>query len=118
AGLLHAEHQSELPEDVRYRVHRHRKLIDPQPNSTPGSSPPGMRDTVDAGRAADADAGRLADAEEELIAEPWTLSALAALLDRLEREAPVQAAALRLATPDRDGCVSRQQGLSVGSVFR
>ncbi|HEX8869904.1 MAG TPA: PIN domain-containing protein, partial [Lentzea sp.] len=51
------------------------------------------------------DAGRVADAEileEEPTAE-WTLDALAALLDRLDDEAPVQSAALRLATPARRG---------------
>jgi hypothetical protein len=61
-----------------------------------------------------ADAGRVADSEEQS-AEPWTLSALAALLERLDEEAPVQAAALRLATPGQDGRVSRDKVYELGS---
>jgi PIN like domain len=69
---------------------------------------------VEVDQASSADAGRVADAEEELTQEPWTLPALSALLERLQQEAPVQAAALRLATPDRDGRVSREQVYELG----
>lgn len=61
-----------------------------------------------------ADAGRVAAIEEEQPTEPWTLQALTALLVRLDHEAPVQAAALRLATADRDGCVSREKVYDLG----
>lgn len=61
-----------------------------------------------------ADAGRVADAEALAPNEPWTVDALETLLEQLEREAPVQAAALRLATPDRDGRVTRDQVYELG----
>ncbi|NUT97643.1 MAG: DUF4935 domain-containing protein [Saccharothrix sp.] len=44
----------------------------------------------------------------------WTLDAVAALLNRLDAEAPVQANALRLATPDRRGRVTREQVYELG----
>lgn len=69
---------------------------------------------VEVDQASSADAGRVADAEEEPVAEPWTLEALRALLRRLDQEAPVQAAALRLATPDREGRVSREEVYELG----
>lgn len=69
---------------------------------------------VEVDQASPADAGRVADIEEEQPAEPWTLSALAALLERLDEEAPVQAAALRLATPGQDGRVSREKVYELG----
>ena len=69
---------------------------------------------VEVDQASSVDAGRVADIEEELAAEPWTLEALSALLERLDQEAPVQAAALRLATPDRGGRVSREKVYELG----
>ncbi len=69
---------------------------------------------VEVDQASSADAGRVADAEEEPVVESWTLEALGALLERLDQEAPVQAAALRLATPDRDGRVSREEVYELG----
>lgn len=45
----------------------------------------------------------------------WTSQALRALLARLEREAPVQAAALRLAVPSNGGRVSREEVYALGS---
>jgi hypothetical protein len=69
---------------------------------------------VEVDQASSVDAGRVADGEETLTAEPWTLEALSALLERLDEEAPVQAAALRLATPDQDGRVSRETIYELG----
>ncbi len=69
---------------------------------------------VEVDQASSADAGRVADTEEEPTAEPWTLQALSALLQRLDQEAPVQAAALRLATPDQGGRVSREKVYELG----
>jgi hypothetical protein len=69
---------------------------------------------VEVDQASSADAGRVADTEEEPAVEFWTLEALGALLERLDQEAPVQAAALRLATPDRDGRVSREEVYELG----
>ncbi|MEU3644196.1 PIN domain-containing protein [Lentzea sp. NPDC034063] len=62
------------------------------------------------------DAGRVADDElldEEPTAE-WTLEALRALLIQLDEQAPVQAEALRLATPDKRGRVSREEVYALG----
>lgn len=42
------------------------------------------------------------------------MAALSALLKRLDQEAPVQAAAFRLATPDNDGRVSREKVYELG----
>jgi PIN like domain len=69
---------------------------------------------VEVDQASSVDAGRVADIEEELDSEPWTLDALSALLEQLDQEAPVQAAALRLATPDRGGRVSREKVYELG----
>ena len=69
---------------------------------------------VEVDQASSVDAGRVADIEEELATEPWTLAALSALLERLDQEAPVQAAALRLATPDQGGRVSREKVYELG----
>jgi hypothetical protein len=69
---------------------------------------------VEVDQASSADAGRVADIEDDLTPEPWTLTALSALLERLDQEAPVQASALRLATPDRDGRVSRDEVYELG----
>jgi predicted nucleic acid-binding protein len=69
---------------------------------------------VEVDQASSADAGRVADTEEEPTAEPWTLQALSALLQCLDQEAPVQAAALRLATPDQGGRVSREKVYELG----
>ncbi|HEX7305878.1 PIN-like domain-containing protein [Lentzea sp.] len=67
-------------------------------------------------RESSADASRVADdeaAEEPATAE-WTLDAVAALLEQLDDQAPVQAAALRLATPDKRGRVSREEVYVLG----
>jgi PIN like domain len=69
---------------------------------------------VEIDQASSADAERVAEAGEELIAEPWTLEALSALLERLDREDPLRAAVLRLATPDRGGRVSREKVYELG----
>ncbi|VVJ21193.1 Uncharacterised protein [Amycolatopsis camponoti] len=69
---------------------------------------------VEVDRASPVDAGRVAEAGEEEPADPWTLPALSALLEQLDREAPVQAAALRLATPGSDGRVSREKVYELG----
>jgi hypothetical protein len=69
---------------------------------------------VEVDEASSADAGRVAEIEDEPPAEPWTLAALSALLERLDQEAPVQAAALRLATPDQGGRVSREKVYKLG----
>ena len=69
---------------------------------------------VEVDQASSADAGRVADNEESLTAEPWTLEAVSALLERLDQEAPVQAAALRLATPEKGGRVSREKVYELG----
>lgn len=69
---------------------------------------------VEVDQASSADAGRVADSEEEPTTELWTAKALAALLERLDQEAPVQAAALRLATHDRGGRVSREKVYELG----
>jgi hypothetical protein len=66
---------------------------------------------VEVDRASSVDAGRVADIEDEPPAEPWTSEAVSALLERLDQEAPVQAAALRLAT---DGRVSREEVYELG----
>jgi PIN like domain len=68
---------------------------------------------VEVDQASSVDAGRVADIEDEP-AEPWTAAALSALLERLDEEAPVQAAALRLATPDKGGRVSRKKVYELG----
>jgi hypothetical protein len=62
------------------------------------------------------DAGRITSESEEEVADvdKWTPDALIALLRHLDEEAPVQAAALRLATPDRDGRVSREDVYELG----
>lgn len=69
---------------------------------------------VEVDQASSVDAGRVADTEEEPTTEPWTSEALSALLERLDQEAPVQAAALRLATPDQNGRVSREKVYELG----
>ncbi|WP_214107844.1 PIN-like domain-containing protein [Acrocarpospora catenulata] len=69
---------------------------------------------VEVDQASPADAVRVAEREEEPITELWTLEALSALLERLDREAPVQAAALRLATPTQGGRVSREKVYELG----
>jgi hypothetical protein len=69
---------------------------------------------VEVDQASSVDARRVADTEDELTAEPWTLAALSALLERLNQEAPVQAAALRLATPDQGGRVTREKVYELG----
>ena len=69
---------------------------------------------VEVDQASSADAGRVADNEEGLTDEPWTLEALSALLERLDHEAPVQAAALRLATADKGERVSREKIYELG----
>jgi hypothetical protein len=69
---------------------------------------------VEVDQASSVDAGRVADIEEEPTGELWTAEALSALLQRLDREAPVQAAALRLATPDTGGRVSREKVYELG----
>jgi hypothetical protein len=69
---------------------------------------------VEVDQASSADAGRVADNEEGPTPEPWTLTALSALLERLDQEAPVQASALRLATPDQAGRVSREKVYELG----
>lgn len=71
---------------------------------------------IDAERLADSETmhDEAADNEEDRPREPWTLDALGFLIDRLDQEAPVQAAALRLATPDQDGRVSRQKVYELG----
>lgn len=69
---------------------------------------------VEVDQASSVDAGRVADIEEENTFEPWTLDALSALLERLDQEAPVQAAALRLATPERGGHVNREKVYELG----
>lgn len=60
-----------------------------------------------------ADAGRQAE-EEAAPPEQWTAAALEALLDRLDVEAPVQAAALRRAAASSAGHVSRDQVYELG----
>ncbi len=67
---------------------------------------------VNVDEASPADAGRTAESEE--VAVPWTLAAVGALLTRLDREAHVQADALRLATPDHDGRVTRDEIYELG----
>ncbi len=69
---------------------------------------------VEVDQASPVDAERVADTEGEPIPEPWTLQALSALLERLDQEAPVQAAALRLAKPDQGGSVSREKVYELG----
>jgi hypothetical protein len=69
---------------------------------------------VEVDQASSADAGRVADNEEGLVGESWTLEAVSALLERLDQEAPVQAAALRLATIDKGGRVSREEIYELG----
>ena len=69
---------------------------------------------VEVDQASSVDAGRVADTGEEPPDEPWTLQALSALLECLDQEAPVQAAALRLATPDHGGRVSRETVYELG----
>src|SRR5262249_15178264 len=62
------------------------------------------------------DAGRITSEPEEEAADvdQWTPDALSALLRLLDKEAPVQGAALRLATPDRGGRVSREDVYELG----
>jgi predicted nucleic acid-binding protein len=67
---------------------------------------------VEVNEESSADADRAVDEE---IATPWTLGALEAVLEHLDREAPVQAAALRLATPEHGGQVSRDAVYELGS---
>lgn len=69
---------------------------------------------VEVDQSSSVDAGRVADTGEEPTAEPWTLQAVSALLERLDEEAPVQAAALRLATSDESGRVSRERVYELG----
>jgi PIN like domain len=69
---------------------------------------------VEVDQTSSADAERVAETEEEPASEPWTLPALSALLDRLDQEAPVQAAALRLATPEHEGRVTREWVYELG----
>jgi rRNA-processing protein FCF1 len=69
---------------------------------------------VEVDQASSVDAGRVAEAGEEPPADLWTLAALSALLKHLDQEAPVQAAALRLATPDNEGRVSREKVYELG----
>jgi len=69
---------------------------------------------VEVDQASSADAGRVADSEEGLTDQSWTLGAVSALLERLDLEAPVQAAALRLATSDNGGRVSREKIYELG----
>lgn len=61
------------------------------------------------------DAGRIAESAEEKNYSPWTLPALTSLIERLEAEAPVQAAALRLAATNKEGQVSREQVYELGN---
>jgi hypothetical protein len=71
---------------------------------------------VDVDQESSADAGRVTE-DEGTVEEPtaeWTLEALSALLDQLDEQAPVQAEALRLATPDRRGRVSREEVYALG----
>ena len=56
----------------------------------------------------------MADNEDGLTDELWTLAAVSVLLERLDHEAPVQAAALRLATADKRGRVSREKIYELG----
>lgn len=60
-----------------------------------------------------ADADRQSE-EEASPAPQWTTEALTALLDRLDAEAPVQAAALRRAAASGTGRVSREQVYELG----
>lgn len=69
---------------------------------------------VEVDLASSADAGRIAEAEEDRPTTPWTIEALSALLERLDAEAPVQAAALRLATVRSDGRVGREKVYELG----
>ena len=69
---------------------------------------------VEVDLASSVDAERVADIDDKLLAEPWTLEALSALLERLDEEAPVQAAALRLATPEHRGRVTREEVYELG----
>lgn len=66
---------------------------------------------IDEESPADADRPSPIESSEEL----WTAVALAALLKRLDLEAPVQAAALRLAVEANGGRVSREQVYELGS---
>lgn len=63
------------------------------------------------------DAERVTDEEEDPdpVVAAWTRDAVAALLDLLDVEAPVQANALRLATPDRGGRVTREEVYALGN---
>ncbi|MEU5696914.1 hypothetical protein [Actinosynnema sp. NPDC020468] len=55
------------------------------------------------------------DIEDGASTATWTLDAVAALLDRLDAEAPAQANALRLATPDRGGWVTPEEVYVLGA---
>jgi len=57
---------------------------------------------------------RVAVVAEEVPPAPWTLAAVSALLEVLDEQAPVQAAALRLATPAQGGRVLREQVYELG----
>lgn len=65
---------------------------------------------VDEKSAADADRS----AKNELAEVPWSADGLTALLGLLDREAPVQAAALRLAGSNEAGVVTREQVYELG----
>lgn len=68
---------------------------------------------VDVDEASSEDASRVAEVHEAPAVE-WTREGIAALLARLEIEAPVQAAALRLAAQSDQGRVTREQVYSLG----
>lgn len=59
-----------------------------------------------------ADASRAADSTDA--SQPWAPEWVKALLDRLDQEAPVQSAALRLAINSDSGTVSREQVYELG----
>jgi hypothetical protein len=65
---------------------------------------------VDANSVADADRPR----EIDQPATPWTAEAVALLIERVERQAPVQAAPLRLAIESDTGSVSREKVYELG----
>jgi hypothetical protein len=69
---------------------------------------------VEVDQASSMDAERVAESRVDQSLEPWTRDGVSALLKRLDREAPVQAAALRLATPDQRGRVSREKVYELG----
>jgi hypothetical protein len=71
---------------------------------------------VEVDEASSADAERGAEPEETSTEQltPWTLDAVSELLKRLDVEAPVQASALRLATSENNGRVSREKVYELG----